>query len=137
MADINGIASANDTIDEGPSGSYIQYTHVTELLTIAADVTTLSAIQLPANSIITAVVARVTVALPGAATFSILAHTSGTTLLTSMDATANATGLAVENCPYSNGAAQVLRITPNAAPSSNAGRVRLVIYYYSAVAPTS
>ena len=41
------------------------------------------------------------------------------------------------NCPYNNGAAQTIRITPDQTPADNSGRVRVTIWYEDSIPPTS
>ena len=41
------------------------------------------------------------------------------------------------NCPYNNGVAQAIRITPNLTPADNSGRVRVTIWYEDSIPPIS
>jgi hypothetical protein len=43
---------------------------------------------------------------------------------------AGSTDLGTTNCPYKNGAAQKIRITPNAAPAAATGKVLVTIFYW-------
>lgn len=120
------------------NGQVFEIGYVTELTTIAAAATTDTAIQIPAQAVVFGVSTRVTVAIPTAATFTVTGATSGTTFNTAAVSTAaNSTDQGTAACPYKNGAAQAIRITPNASPATNVGRVRVTIHYYQITAPTS
>lgn len=102
---------------------------LTELLTIAAAATTDTSIQIPANSWVNQVEAKVEVAIPTAATFDY--GISGAT-------TRYGTGISVNLNTYSAGtidgrryyaAATAIRFTPNLTPGTNVGRVRVTIHY--------
>ena len=131
-----GIAS---TLCAGSNGQGISFAEVDELTTIAAAATTDTAIQIPLNAVVLAVTVRVTVVIPTAATFTVTGTSSGTQfdVAGGVSAAANTTDLGDRNCPYKNGNAQTIRITPNAVPAANTGRVRVTIHYYLPVAPTS
>lgn len=112
---------------------------ITELLTIAAAATSVTTMSLPLNALILAVSVRVTTVIPTAATFTVTGNTSGTQFdkAGGVLVAAETTDVGTANCPYSNGAAQTVRITPNLSPAANTGRVRVVIWYYQIAAPTS
>ena len=65
---------------------------------------------------------RVTVAIPTATSFTVTGSTSTT---------------AFNNCPYNNGAAQTIRITPDQTPADNTGSIRVTIWYEDSIPPTS
>ena len=117
----------------------ITFGTLTELTTIAAAATTDTAIEIPLDAVVFAVSARVTVLIPTAATFTVI----GTTTSTQFDVAggvlvaAGTTDKGTRNCPYKNGAAQTIRITPNLTPGTNTGRVRVSIHYYFVTPPTS
>lgn len=114
------------------NGQQINLASLTELTTIAAGATTDTAIQIPLDAVVFAVSTRVTVVIPTAATFTVTGTTSGTTFSTAAISTAaNTTDKGTATCPYKNGAAQTIRITPNAVPAANSGRVRVTIHYYT------
>lgn len=121
------------------NGQQFTVTRKTELTTIAAAATTDTAITIPANAIVFAVSVRVTVAIPTAATFTVTGTTSGTQfdVAAGVSVALNTTDVGTANCPYKNGAAQAIRFTPNLAPATNAGRVRVTIHYYEITPPTS
>lgn len=123
----------------GANGQKFQFAEVTELTTIAAAATTDTAIQIPLNAIVFAVTVRVTVAIPTAATFTVTGTTSATQfdVAGGVSVALNTTDLGTRNCPYKNGAAQTIRITPNINPATNVGRVRVTIHYFLPVVPTS
>ena len=102
---------------------------LTELLTIAAAATTDTAILIPANTWVNQVEVTVTVVIPTAATF--IYGIAGAT-------SRYGTGISVAANTYSPGtidgrryyaAATAIRITPNATPANNSGRVRVTIHY--------
>jgi hypothetical protein len=113
--------------------------YVTELTTIAAAATTDTAIQIPVDAVVLGVSVRVTTAIPTAATFTVTGTTSGTQfdVAGGVAVAANTTDTGTRNCPYKNGAAQTIRITPNINPAANTGRVRVTIHYYVINPPTS
>lgn len=120
------------------NGQTLGIATLTELTTIAAAATTDTAIQIPANAVVFAVSVRVTVAIPTAATFTVTGAASATVFDTAAVSTAlNSTDVGTAACPYKNGAAQAIRITPNLTPATNVGRVRVTIHYYQITAPTS
>ena len=121
-----------------PNGQQISYKSLTELTTIGAVATTDTVIQIPANVIVKAVSVRVTVAIPTATSFTVIGSTSTTAFNTEAVSTAvNTTNKGNLNCPYNNGAAQTIRITPNETPADNSGRVRVTIWYEDSIPPTS
>jgi len=78
------------------------------------------------------------VAIPTAASFTVTGSTSTTAFNTKEVLTAvNTTDKGNLNCPYNNGAAQTIRITPNQTPADNSGRVRVTIWYEDSIPPTS
>lgn len=120
------------------NGQQISYKSLTELTTIAAAATTTTTIAIPANVIVKAVSVRVTVVIPTAATFTVIGNTSTTAFNTAAVSTAaTSTDKGNLNCPYNNGAAQTIRITPNATPADNTGRVRITIWYEDSIPATS
>lgn len=123
----------------GANGQQLLIGEETELTTIAAAATTDTTIQIPLNAVVYYVSVRVTVAIPTAATFTVTGTTSGTQfdVAGGVSTALNTTDLGTRNCPFKNGAAQTIRITPNINPATNAGRVRTTIYYYLPVAATS
>lgn len=123
----------------GANGQQLLIGEETELTTIAAAATTDTAIQIPLNAVVYYVSVRVTVVIPTAATFTVTGTTSGTQfdVAGGVSTAANTTDLGTRNCPFKNGAAQTIRITPNVNPAANTGRVRVTVYYYLPVAATS
>lgn len=121
------------------NGQAITTAYVTELTTIAAAATTDTAIQIPVDAVVYAVSVRVTVAIPTAVTFTVTGTTSGTQfdVAGGVSVAVNTTDVGTRNCPYKNGAAQTIRITPSATPAANTGRVRVTIFYYQITAATS
>ena len=120
------------------NGQQVNVKTLTELTTIAAAATTDTAIQIPVNAVVFAVQVRVTTVIPTAATFTVTGTTSGTTFNTAaVNVAVNTTDVGTAACPYKNGAAQTIRITPNLTPADNTGRVRVTIHYYDITAATS
>lgn len=121
------------------NGQRVNIKHLTELTTIAAAATTDTAIQIPINAVVFAVSVRVTTVIPTAATFTVTGATSGTQFdrAGGVAVAAGTTDVGTALCPYANGAAQAIRITPNIQPGDNTGRVRVTIYYYDITPATS
>lgn len=121
------------------NGQAFTMASLTELTTIAAAATTDTVIQIPVNAVVFAVSVRVTVAIPTAATFTVTGTTSATQfdVAGSVAVAINTTDVGTRNCPYKNGTAQTIRITPNLTPATNVGRVRVTIHYYQITAATS
>ncbi len=134
-----GTAAPDGQLSQGlGNGQQISYKSLTELTTIAAAATTVTTIAIPANVIVKAVQVRVTVVIPTAATFTVIGNTSTTAFNTAaVSVAAGSTDKGNLNCPYGNVAAQTIRITPNATPADNSGRVRVTIWYEDSVPPTS
>lgn len=111
---------------------------LTELTTIAASPTTDTTIQMPANAVVLAVSVRTTVTIPTAATYTVGDSGSATRFSTAaVSTTANATDPGTKAGAYYNASALSVRITPNATPANNSGRVRVTLYYYSVTPATS
>lgn len=137
------------TIQTTSNGAQWKHGYNTELVTIAAAATSDSAANLlPADSIIEAVVIRVTVAPPGTASFRlgdaantarfIAAGTSTAVNTTAIGLQHWRGSVAADNAgPSQIGAAAAVRIQPNAVPSDATGRIRVTVFYRSFVAPTS
>jgi hypothetical protein len=115
-----------------------------EEITIAAAANTDSTANLlPANSIIEAVTARVTVVIPTAATFTIGDTTTAARFATGVAVAANTTAVGLTHSdqtgaagPKQTAAAKV-RITPNLSPAGATGKVRITVFYRTFVAPAS
>ena len=121
------------------NGQVLKVQSLTELTTIAAAATTDTTINIPANAIVLGVSVRVTTVIPTAATFTVTGATSGTAFQTgaSVSTAATTTDAGTKNCPFLNATAQAIRITPNAQPADNTGRVRVTIHYLAITPPTS
>jgi len=122
------------------NGQALSIKSLTELTTIAAAAFTDTAIEIPANTITLGVSVRVTVIIPTAATFTV-AGASGTPAAfhtgASVAVAAGTTNVGNTACPYLNATAQKIRITPNASPADNTGRVRVTIHYIDITPATS
>lgn len=138
---VNALGSLNAATlaTVGVNGQSCAIQSLTELTTIAAAATTDTAIQIPANAIVLGVSVRVTTVIPTAATFTVIGTTSSTAFQTgaTVSTAATTTDAGTKSCPYLNATAQTIRITPNAQPADNTGRVRVTIHYISVTPPTS
>jgi hypothetical protein len=125
--------------NQGPNRQGWQLHMLTELVTVAAAATTDTVLNIPLNAIVFAVTVRVTTAIPTAATFTVTGATSGTQfdVAGGVAVALNTTDVGTRNCPFKNGAAQHVRITPNINPATNAGRVRVTVHYFLPVVPNS
>jgi hypothetical protein len=120
------------------NGQYAAVLSLTELTTIAAAATTDTTIQMPANAIILAVSVRVTTAIPTATNFTVGDSGSATRFSTAAVSSAlNSTDPGTKAGAYYNASATSVRITPDATPGANTGRVRVTIHYILVTPPTS
>lgn len=136
------------TMETTSNGAQWKHGYNTELVTIAAAISSDSATNLlPANSIIEAVVMRVTVAPPGTASVQIGdATTNGRFIPAGTSTAVNTTAVGLEHWRGSvatdaagptQAAAAAVRLRFNAVPSDATGRIRVTVFYRSFVAPTS
>jgi hypothetical protein len=133
LLDVNGTITQS-----GTNGQLFQMQMLTELTTIAAAASTLTAITIPANAIVFGVSVRVIVAIPTATTFTVTGNSSATVFNTaSVSTVVNSTDPGTKSCPLFNATAQAIKITPSSVPATNVGRVRVTIYYYIITPPTS
>jgi hypothetical protein len=122
----------------GASGDKIDILRLSEETTIAAAATTDTTIQIPANAILLAVQVRTTTVIPTAATYTVIGAGSATAFNTAAVSTAAmSTDPGTKAGAYYNATAQAIRITPNATPADNTGRVRVTIRYILSTPPTS
>lgn len=112
---------------------------LTELTTINAAASTDTAIQIPANFRVDGVAVRVIVKPPGTANFTVTGATTSTVFQVGANVSSDATttDVGMKSTPYLNTAAQAIRITPDASPSDNTGRIRVVILGCTIVPPGS
>lgn len=119
-----------------------------ELITIAAAATSTSAdlTLLPANSLILAVVGRVTVAIPTAATFAVTDPTQTGRFATGILVALNTTfvgflqwnpAIATDALGPRQTAAAGVRIVPNLTPGTAVGRLAVQVIYLVFTPPTS
>jgi hypothetical protein len=146
----NTLAMENGNSDQkfrtyGANGGYWERGSSSELLTIAAAASTdTTGNLLPANSIIEAVVVRVTTAIPGpAATFTVGDATIAARFATGVTINAGDSAIGITHVDQTgtSGPKQVaaakVRITPNTTPGAGTGVVRIVVFYRTFIAPTS
>ena len=125
-------------ISGGLNGQTLSILSLTELLTIAAAATSTTTLSIPAGAIVLAVSVRVTVAIPTAATFTVIGNTSTTVFNTAAVTVAlNSTDRGTAAGAFYNATAQTVRITPNLTPGTNVGRVRVTVMYIQSTPPTS
>lgn len=129
---------ANRVVSGGLNGQTLAVAALTELLTIAAAASSTTTMQIPAGAIVLAVSVRVTVAIPTAATFTVIGNTSTTVFQTAaVTVAANSTDKGTAAGAFYNATAQTIRITPNLTPGTNVGRVRVTIFFLQSTPPTS
>lgn len=122
----------------GANGAYFQIKTQSELLTILSAAFTDTAMSIPANAVVRGVAVYVVTVIPTAATFTVTGATSTTVFNTAAVGTgAGSNDVGDQNTPYKNGAAQLIRITPNLVPLAATGQVRIVLMYEIPSAPTS
>ena len=122
----------------GENGQFVAIKSQTELTTIAAAATTDTTITIPAGARVLFVTTRVTVTIPTAATFDIGISGATTRFGTGISAAAPTTDIGNDGSVDDvYAAATAIRITPNAVPATNAGRVRVTVHYFEATPPTS
>lgn len=120
------------------NGQNLALQYLTELTTIAASATTDTTIQMPAGAQIQSVSVRVTTVIPTAATFTVGDSGSAARFSTAAVSTAaTSTDPGTKAGLYYNASALSVRITPNATPAANTGRVRVTIAYFTTTPPTS
>lgn len=121
------------------NGQKLGLKKLTELTTIGTGATTSTAIQIPAGAVALAVSVRCTVSIPGTATMTIGDGVTAAKFNTgaSIASSAGTTDPGTKAGPTYYAAATAIVITPNATPSTNAGRVRVTIFYYDSTPPTS
>lgn len=121
-----------------PNAQSLAVRSLTELTTIAAAATTDTTIQMPAGAIILSVTVRVTTAIPTATNFTVGDSGSAARFSTAAVSSAlNSTDAGTKAGAYYNASALAVRITPDATPAANTGRVRVTINYLLATPPTS
>lgn len=122
----------------GANGQKFRVFALEQLMTIDAAAFTDSGISFPANGIAIAASTKVTVDIPTAATYTVGINGATTRYAGPQLATAVTAGYPGTDDglrPYASTTA--VRITPNAVPAANTGRVRLSIYYIAINPATS
>jgi hypothetical protein len=119
------------------NGQQATFETLTELTTIAAAASTDTAIQIPAGALVFAVSVRVTVVIPTAADFDV--GVAGATDRYGDDilVAAGTTFVGTTDAFRYYAAATSIRITPDANPANNTGRVRVTVHFLRITAPTS
>lgn len=123
----------------GANDSYFQIATQSELLTILAAGSTDTTMTIPANAIVRGVAVYVVTVIPApATTFTVTGATSTTVFNTvAVGVGAGSNDVGTQNTPFKNGAAQLIRITPDAIPGAATGQVRIVLFYEIPSPPTS
>lgn len=142
-----GTLKATTLLTESANGASWTQGQVSELVTIAAAGTTDTTIDLPADSVIEAVVVRVTTVIPTATTFSVGDPTTAARFKSGISTAANTTAVCIDHWsgavatlaagPSQASAAKVRLTMAGGTPAANTGRVRVTIFYRQFVAPTS
>ena len=134
-------ASAGKFSFKRAAGSLLALGSFSELLTIDAAATTMSANSIPGDAMVLAVSVYVVVEIPDAIVFSVTNEISGIgyALSGSVSAAAGSSDQGNNGCPQKRQSSSTQRIviTPLVTPSTNAGRVRIAAYWYLPTAPTS
>lgn len=126
-------------ISNNQLGSSIQFGSVNENVIIGTAPFTDTSMVMPTNAVILAVAAYTKVTIPGgASTYTVGSASAGPFFNTApVSAIAGGSDPGTANVPFKNGSQQNVRITPDIIPSTNAGRVRIVISYYISNPPGS
>jgi hypothetical protein len=113
------------------TGVDVRIESLSEVTTIGAAAFTDTAIKFPAASLGLGVAVRVSVAIPTAATFDVGVSGATTRYGSGIATTVGVatTGSMGTTTPSLYAAATGVRLTPNAVPASNAGRVRVTIFF--------
>lgn len=120
-----------------PDGQSLDFGTLTELTTIAAAAFTDTTFQIPAEAVVFGASVYVDVAIPTATTFS-YGVAGATTRYGSGISTAITTAHpGASDLPRHYPTLTKIRITPNATPATNVGRVRVTVPYYRIVPPSS
>ena len=134
--------NGNVTMNGSPFGSNVQYAEAAcetsyGATTVSGGATTTTGLNcLPANSIIDAVVYRITTTITTAANFTIGDSGSATRYCgTQSTLTAGTTGTCTAQGYYLNASALGVKFTPNTTPG--AGAIRFIVFYHTWTAPTS
>lgn len=142
----NTVTHTANLVMQGANGETWTSGFTSEILSISTSATTDTAANLlPANSEIKAVVVRVLQTIPTAATFTVGDPTTAARFATGVAVAANtqsvgilqvgSTGVTAAT-PIQSAAAKV-RITPNAAPGTSTGQLRITVFWETFGAPTS
>jgi hypothetical protein len=119
------------------NGQFFNIQSQTELTTINAAASTDTTITIPANAVVFGVSVRVTVVIPTAVTFDVGVAGATTRYGTGISTAANTTNPGTNDATRFYAAGTAIRITPNAVPGANTGRVRVTIHYYTITPPAS
>lgn len=119
------------------NGQLLGLDMLSELTTIAAAANTDTAIQIPAHALVLGVSTRVVAAIPTATTYDAGVAGATTRYGTGISTAINTTHPGTNDGPRYYGSATSIRITPDATPGTNAGRVRVTVHYISITPPTS
>ena len=131
------IVNQGITVQAGNNGQSLTTSSTSELLTITASAATDTSVFIPAEAVVMAVSVRVISAIPSSTTFGVGVNGAATRygLLVSNAEGVTTAGTNDATRYYGNNTA--IRVTPDAVPSSAAGKMRITIHYYSVTPPTS
>ena len=139
---VSGSASDTQLIHQTGNGASLSLKTISELVTIAAAVTTDSTLDLlPANAWVVSVEYRVVTAIPTATTFDVGTSSTADLFGDNISTTLNTVSTSFQKSPplgpFMNSSASKVRITPDAVPGSATGQVRVSVHYFDVTAPTS
>jgi hypothetical protein len=129
----NGDLFANQAVN----GQALAIKTLTELTTIAAAAHTDTAIEIPAHAIVLGVSALVQVAIPDAATVNVGTAATADLFVSGLSTVLGSSSAGTKAGALYNATAAAVRITPNASPTADTGRVRVTIHYIEITPPTS
>jgi hypothetical protein len=119
------------------TGGFFEIRQAEQLVTINAAAYTDAAIACPVNCITLACASRVTVQPPGTSTFDLGINGNTTLFASGISTTASTVDPGTDGAATFHSSGQYVRITPNATPSNNTGRIRIHLFYISITPPSS
>jgi hypothetical protein len=129
--------SGDVDITGASNGQELRFRTLSELTTINAAASTDTTIAIPADAIVIGVSVRVTTVIPTATTFDVGIAGATTRYGTGLAVAANTTNDGTNDALRYYGSATAIRISPDAPPGANTGRVRVTIHFLEITPPTS